>query len=186
MKSFILIMILGIFLFSTLQLSLAEEKDTEEPKKSNVTQQGDRSRSSSVLNGLIPRRPRLGIHIGEPLGPVFGYYITKNFDFQTGLGYAFNEGFLAFFDFDFHLFPSDNPKGNLNSISPFFGIGIGMGFHSYRGGTQGDVNIRLPIGCSYLIPGFPGYPFFHIVPEIVMTPDTGVSVSGGLGFGFIL
>jgi hypothetical protein len=154
--------------------------------------------SKSILDGPVPAGPRLGLIIGKPLGPVLGWYLLDNLDLQTGLGYDLDNGFLFFLDMDFHFFPSKNPKYNLNSISPFVGIGLGTGVspegwvwkkagpYGWRYEDQDDtvLNVRFPFGCSYMIPDFPAYPFFQVVLEAEMMPEVDVGVSGGVGLQF--
>ncbi len=82
------------------------------------------------------------------------FYLHGDYLFQRPNGIAINATFL-----DWH-----------------YGVGLSMQFSKNT-----RVGLRLPIGLDYSLSSMPIEFFAEVVPVVLLTPDTGFDIDGGIG-----
>ncbi len=140
----------------------------------------------SILTPVLSQSNKFGggFILGDPSG-LNGKAILGNHAIDIGIGPSFNDGFYLYGDYlrRFHgVFP-------VIALSLY--IGIGPGFHHHDKGNNdrnhdhdGDYNsleCRVPFGIDYLFPQIPIELFAEIAPALVIIPDIGFKIRGGVG-----
>ena len=77
---------------------------------------------------------------------------------------------------DFLIQRQDGPAFDRHRLDWHYGLGLSIQFDD-----QTDLGVRLPVGLDYRLTSVPLEFFAEIVPVVLLTPDTGVDVDGGIG-----
>jgi len=124
----------------------------------------------------------IGLIIGAPTGLSIKYWSTHREAIQAYVGGGFG-GIAIGADYVFHSNEFDNP-----SFPFYYGPGAFVGPATYGGprypsGTLG-FGVRFMFGVDYLFPNNPFDIAFEIGPALVVSPNVGLGLEGGLAFRF--
>jgi hypothetical protein len=126
----------------------------------------------------------LGIIIGEPTGISLKAWMSKTSAVDAGLAWSFvNEGSAHIHvDYLHHIY--DVIKIESGKLPLYVGIGGRIKIKNNKGNNDNRVGIRIPLGIDYMFASAPVDIFLEIAPILDLTPETKISVNGGLGFRY--
>lgn len=135
----------------------------------------------------------LGAVFGDPTGLSGKYWLAPNRAADLGLAFSFNDYFIVFGDYLFHVprITAQTPAP-LNQISPYIGIGAVLLFSTDDRNRDGffdadssvAAGLRLPLGLEWSLPDPPLGIFLEIAPGMGILPGTHGFVQGGIGLRY--
>lgn len=118
----------------------------------------------------------LGIMIGEPTGISMKYWTGTQNAVDAGIAWSFKRKASLHIHADYLWHSFDLIPVSKGRLPLHFGIGGRIKLQE-----DADVGVRIPVGLTYIVSGFPLDIFIEIVPILDLIPKTDFEFNAALG-----
>jgi len=125
-----------------------------------------------------PKTFGIGVILGEPTGLAAKLWLQERVSLDAAAAWSFVSGsFYVHGDIQWHMF--DLISVETGRLPLFVGVGARI-----KMTPTTDVAIRFPVGLVYIFANVPIDIFLEVAPALVLVPETGFDLGGGIGVRF--